>query len=137
MTTPVRYKRHRFAPEIIAHAVWSYFRYPLSLRLVEEMLLERGIVVSYETIRRWELKFGPVYARRLRRKPSRPTDIPHLDQVTISIGGGKHWLSRALDQHGYILDKSVQTGRNSKAAKHLLNQLTKKQGSCNRSILSN
>ena len=71
MTMPVSYKRHRFPPEIIAHAVWLYFRVPLSLRLVEEMLLERGIVVSYETIRRWGRKFGTDYARRFRRKPAR------------------------------------------------------------------
>ncbi len=75
MTKPISYKRHRFPPQIIAHAVWLYFRFPLSLRLVEEMLLERGIVVSYETIRRWGKKFGPAYARRLRRKLPRPTDI--------------------------------------------------------------
>jgi putative transposase len=66
--SPVSYKRHRFPPQIIAHAVWLYFRFPLSLRLVEEMLRERGIVVSYETIRRWAIKFGEDYARRLRRK---------------------------------------------------------------------
>ena len=71
MTKPISYKRHRFPPQIIAHAVWLYFRFPLSLRLVEEMLLERGIVVSYG----WGKKFGPEYARRLRRKPPRPTDI--------------------------------------------------------------
>ena len=72
MTKPISYKRHRFPPQIIAHAVWLYFRFPLSLRLVGEMLLERGIVVSYETVRGWALKFGPEYARRLRRKaPSR------------------------------------------------------------------
>jgi putative transposase len=76
MPNPVSYKRHRFPPhQIIAHAVWLYFRFPLSLRLVEEMLLERGIVVSYETIRQWARKFGPDYARRLRRKPPRPTGI--------------------------------------------------------------
>jgi putative transposase len=78
MNKPVSYKRHRFPPEIIAHAVWLYFRFPLSLRLVEEMLLERGIVVSYETIRRWGRKFGPDYARRLRRKQPSPNDIWHL-----------------------------------------------------------
>ncbi len=72
MIKSVSYKRHRFPPEIIAHAVWLYFRFPLSLRLVEEMLLERSMVVSYETVRRWALKFGPDYARRLKRKrPSR------------------------------------------------------------------
>jgi putative transposase len=77
MTQPaVSYKRHRFPPQIIAHAVWLYYRFPLSLRLVEEMLLERGITVSYETVRRWGIKFGPSYARRLRRKPARRSSRP-------------------------------------------------------------
>jgi putative transposase len=124
----VSYKRHRFPAEIIAHAVWLYFRFPLSLRLVEEMLLERGIVVSYETIRRWGRKFGREYARRLRRKQPRPTDIWHLDEVVISIAGKKHWLWRAFDQEGYVLDEIVQTRRNTKAAKRMLKRLLKKQG---------
>lgn len=84
---PISYKHHRFPPEIIARAVWLYYRFPLSLRLVEEMLLERGIVVSYETIRRWGIKFGPNYARRLPRKPVTSNDIWYLDEVVISIGG--------------------------------------------------
>lgn len=92
------YKNHRFPPQIIARAIWLYFRFPLSPRLVEEMLLERGIVVSYETIRRWSRKFGVAYVKQLRRrKPSRK-DIWHLDEVVISIGGRKHWLWRAVDQ---------------------------------------
>ena len=128
MPKPVSYKRHRFPPEIIAHAVWLYFRFPLSLRLVEEMLLERGIVVSYETIRRWGKKFGPDYARRLRRKPPRPNDIWHLDEVVICSAGKKHWLWRAVDQDGYVLDEIVQSRRNTKAAKRLLTRLMKKQG---------
>ena len=101
MSKPVSYKRHRFPPEIIAHAVWLYFRFPLSLRLVEEMLLERGIVVSYETVRRWALKFGPAYARRLRRKTPSRRDIWHLDEVVVThrwpealalAGRGSGWL---------------------------------------------
>ena len=123
----VSYKNHRFPPQIIARAVWLYFRFPLSLRLVEEMLLERGMVVSYETIRRWGRKFGPAYAKQLRRKkPSR--GIWHLDEVVISIGGRKHWLWRAVDQDGYVLDEIVQTRRDTKAAKRLLIRLLKKQG---------
>jgi hypothetical protein len=74
---PVSYKRHRFPPEIIAHTVWLYFRFPLSLRLVEEMLLERGVLVSYETVRRWALKFGQAYVRRLKRKRPSRGDIWH------------------------------------------------------------
>jgi putative transposase len=128
MTRPVSYKRHRFPPQIIAHAVWLYFRFPLSLRLIEEMLLERGILVSYETVRRWALKFGPDYARRLKRKRPSRYDIWHLDEVVITIAGKKHWLWRAVDQDGYVLDEVVQARRNTKAAKRLLKRLLKKQG---------
>ena len=128
MSNPVSYKRHRFPSQIIAHAVWLYFRFPLSLRLVEEMLLERGIIVSYETIRRWALKFGPDYARRLKRKTPSRRDIWHLDEVVITIAGKKHWLWRAVDQDGYVLDGIVQARRNTKAAERLLMRLLKKQG---------
>ena len=128
MSKPVSYKRHRFPPEIIAHAVWLYFRFPLSLRLVEEMLLERGIVVSYETVRRWSLRFGPAYARRLRRKAPSCRDIWHLDEVVVTIAGQKHWLWRAVDQDGYVLDEVVQTRRDTTAAKRLLKRLLRKQG---------
>ena len=123
----VTYKRHRFPPQIIARAVWLYFRFPLSLRLVEEMLLERGIAV-YETIRRWGKKFGPDYARRLRRKQPSRDDIWYLDEVAITIAGERHWLWRAVDQDGYVLDEIVQNRRNAKAAKRLLTRLLKKQG---------
>jgi putative transposase len=125
---PVSYKRHRYPASVIAHAVWLYFRFPLSLRLVEEMLLERGIVVSYETIRCWAKKFGPDYARRLQRKAPNPTDVWHMDEVVVTIGGRKHWLWRAVDQDGYVLDEIVQARRNTKAAKRLLIRLMKKQG---------
>ena len=128
MTLPaVSYKNHRFPPHIIANAVWLYYRFPLSLRLVEEMLLERGIVVSYETIRRWGRKFGPDYIRRLRRKQPSPNDVWHLDEVVVSIAGRKH-LWRAVDQDGYVLDEIVQTRRNTKAARQLLIRLLKNQG---------
>ncbi|MHC2483174.1 putative transposase [Rhizobium leguminosarum] len=129
MNSPaVSYKNHRFPPQIIARAVWLYFRFPLSLRMVEEMLLERGIVVSYETIRRWGRKFGTAYARQLRRKKPSRKDIWHLDEVVISIGGRKHWLWRAVDQDGYVLDEIVQARRDTQAAKRLLVRLLKKQG---------
>jgi putative transposase len=128
MTKFISYKRHRFPPDIIAHAVWLYFRFPLSLRLVEEMLLERGILVSYETVRRWALKFGLDYARRLKRKRPNRLDIWHLDEVVITIAGRKHWLWRAVDQNGYVLDEIVQPRRDTKAAKRLLRRLLKKQG---------
>jgi len=122
------YKHHRFPPQIIAHAVWLYFRFPLSLRLVEEMLLERGIVVSYETIRRWGKKFDPGYARRLHRKKPSRSDVWHLDEVVITIAGKKQWLWRAVDQDGYVLDEIVQNRRDTKAARRLLTRLLKKQG---------
>jgi putative transposase len=88
---PVSYKRHRFPREIIAHAVWLYFRFPLSLRLFEEMLLERGIVVSYETIRRWAIKFGADYARRLKRKLLKPTGASRRGDEHLA-GGGRQYL---------------------------------------------
>jgi putative transposase len=127
-TLPISYKRHRFPRQIIAHAVWLYYRFPLSLRLVEEMLLERGIIVSYETVRRWARKFGPEYARRLRRKQPTRHDVWHLDEVVVSIAGEKRWLWRAVEQDGYVLDEIVQTRRNTKAAKRSLTRLLKKQG---------
>ena len=124
----MNYKRHRFPRQIIAHAVWLYFRFPLSLRLVQEMLLERGIALSYETIRRWALKFGPDYARRLKRKKPGPRDVWHLDEVVVSISGEKRYLWRAVDQDGYVLDELVQARRNAKAAQRLLKRLLHKQG---------
>ncbi|UFS80101.1 IS6 family transposase (plasmid) [Rhizobium sp. T136] len=124
----VSYKRHRFPSAVIARAVWLYLRFPLSLRLVEEMLLERGIVVSYETIRCWAKKFGRDYAGLLRRKAPSPNDVWHLDEVVITIGGKRHWLWRAVDRDGYVLDEIVQARRNTKAARRLLTRLMKKQG---------
>ncbi len=129
MSAPtISYKNHRFPPQIIARTVWLYFRFPLSLRLVEEMLLERGIVVSHETIRRWGRKFGAAYAKQLRKKTPLRTDIWHLDEVVVTIGGRKHWLWRAVDQDGYVLDEIVQVRCDTKAAKRLLISLLKKQG---------
>jgi putative transposase len=133
---PISYKRHRFPSELIAHAVWLYFRFPLSLRLVEEMLLERGVVVSYETIRRWALKFGADYARRLKRKTPTRHDVWHLDEVVISINGEKRTLWRAVDQDGYVLDEIVQIHRNTKAARRLLTRLLRKQGGSPKRIVT-
>ncbi|KZL10345.1 Integrase core domain protein [Pseudovibrio axinellae] len=132
----ISYKRHSFPPEIIAHVVWLYHRFSLSLREVEEMLLERGIMVSYETIRRWGLKFGPDYVGRLRRKASSSNDIWHLDEVVVSIQGKKHYLCRAVDQDGYVLDEILQTRRNTKAAKRLLMRLLKRQGKAPKRIIT-
>ena len=128
MSRSASYKRHRFPPQIIAHAVWLYFRFPLSLQLVEEMLLERGIFIPYETVRRWALQFGPDYARRLKRKRPSQSDVWHLDEVVITIAGQKHWLWRAVDQDGSVFDEILQIRRDTKAAKRLLKWLLKKQG---------
>src|SRR5215213_6083647 len=123
-----RYARHRFPAEVISHAVWLYFRFPLSLRMVEEMLAARGLLVSHETVRQWALKFGQGFDNKIRRRLPAAGDKWHLDEVAISIAGRKHWLWRAVDQHGVVLDILVQSRRNAKAAKRLLRKLLKKQG---------
>ena len=120
-----RYARHRFPAEVISHAVWLYFRFPLSLRMVEEMLAARGIVVSHETVRQCAMKFGESFAKQIRRRLPAPGDKWHLDGVAIRIAGRKHWLWRAVDQHGAVLDILVQSRRNAKAAKRLLRKLLK------------
>jgi putative transposase len=123
-----RYARHRFPAEVISHAVWLCFRFPHSLRMVEELLAARGILVSHETVRQWALNFGRGYANQIRRRLPAPGDKWHLDEVVISIAGRKHWLWRAVDQHGVVLDILVQSRRNAKAAKRVLCKLLKKQG---------
>ena len=126
-TSPT-YKNHRFPIEIVARAIWLYFRFNVSLREVEEMMLERGIVVSYETIRRWCRKHGTDFTRRLHRKPPSQNDVWHLDELAVRINGRRCWLWRAVDQDGYVLDEIVQNRRNTKAARRLLIRLLKKQG---------
>jgi putative transposase len=122
-----RYARHRFPAEVISHAVRLYFRFPLSLRMVEEMLATRGILISHETLRQWALKFGQGFANQIRRRLPAAGDKWHLDEVVISIAGQKHWLWRAVDQHGIVLDILVQSRRDAKGAKRLLRKLLKKQ----------
>ncbi|MCZ1021249.1 IS6 family transposase [Streptomyces noursei] len=119
------YKGHRYPVEIISHCVWLYFRFPLSFREVEELMLERGVVVSYETIRRWCAKFGQDYANRLCRRRRRPGDTWHMDEVFIKINGVIHYLWRAVDQDGNVLDILVQPRRNAKAAKKFFRRLLK------------
>src|SRR5712672_2137909 len=104
------YAGHRYPAEIISYAVWLYFRFPLSLRMVEEMLAARGISVTHETIRQWGLKFGGEFANRIRRRAPRRGDKWHLDEVVISFAGKRHWLWRAVDQDGFVLDVLVQSG---------------------------
>ena len=124
----ISYRRHRFPPEIIQQAVWLYFRLPLSFRDVEDLLTERGINVSYETVRRWALKFGLTYARKLRRLRPRPDGRWLLDEVFVSINGKRRYLWRAVDSEGEVLDILVQSRRNKKAALKLMRKLLKKQG---------
>jgi putative transposase len=121
------FKRHRFPPEIIRHSIWLYARFTLSFRDVEEMLAERGLDVSYETVRRWFLKFGSVIAANLRRTRPRPSDHWHLDEMVIVIRGKRYWLWRAVDNEGEVLDFLVQGARNAKAAGKLMKKLLKKQ----------
>src|SRR6201993_4581269 len=120
------YAGYRYPAEIISYAVWLYFRFPLSLRMVEEMLATRGISVTYETIRQWGLKFGREFANRVRRRAPRRGDKWHLDEIIITIAAKKHWLWRAVDEEGFVLDVLVQSRRDKKAAKCLFRQLLKK-----------
>jgi putative transposase len=118
-------KRHRFPSEIIAHGVWLYFRFCLSYRDVEELLLARGVIVTYEAIRQWCRKFGQAYANQLRCRRPRPGDTWHLDEVFLTINGQRHYLWRAVDQDGNILDILVQRRRDKKAAKTFFRKLLK------------
>jgi putative transposase len=124
-TTAPNYIGFRFPPEIISHAVWLYFRFSLSFRDVEELLAQRGIVVTYETVRQWCLKFGQTYANELCRRRPRCGGKWHMDEVVLTIRGQKHYLWRAVDQDGNILDILVQSHRNKKAAKRFFRKLLK------------
>src|SRR3954470_10138754 len=124
----ISYRRHRFPPEVIRHAVWLYLRFALSYRDVEELLADRGLDVSYETVRRWVLKFGPNYARNLRRLRPRPSDQWHLDEMVVSIQGRHMYLWRAVDSEGEVLDLLVQPERDKAAALRLMRKLLRKQG---------
>jgi transposase-like protein len=125
---PISYARHQFPAEIIRHATWLYLRFTLSYRDVEELLAERGIAVTYETVRRWVVKFGPSFARNLRRLRPRPTGTWHLDEMVVSIQGKRMYLWRAVDSEGEVLDLLVQSKRDTKAALRLMRKLLKKQG---------
>lgn len=120
-----QYKNHRFPPEIIAHAVWLYHRFCPSFRDVEELLAARGIIVSYEAVRQWCLKFGPAFAKQLRHRQGRPGDTWHLDEMVVTIAGKRHYLWCAVDQDGDVLDILVQKQRNTHAAKRFFRKLLK------------
>ncbi len=119
------YTGYRFPAEIISHAVWLYFRFPLSYRDVEELMAARGVIVTYETIRQWCRTFGQQYANQLRRRRGQTGDKWHLDEVFLKINGKLHYLWRAVDQHGNVLDILVQSRRNKQAAKKFFRKLLK------------
>ena len=119
------YRKHRFPPEIIAHAVWLYHRFSLSCREVEELLAERGVIVSHEAVRQWCFKFGQAFAKKLRRRRGQPGDTWHLDELLIRIKGGRSYLWRAVDQDGDTLDILVQKRRNTGAATRCFRKLLK------------
>jgi transposase-like protein len=124
----ISFARHQFPPAIIRHAVWLYVRFTLSYRDVEDLLAERGLDISYETVRRWVLKFGPLFAQELRRRRPRPTSRWHLDEMAVMIAGRQFWLWRAVDDEGEVLDLLVQSRRDKAAAVKLMRKLLKKQG---------
>ncbi len=123
-----RYHGYRFPSEIISHAVWLYCRFCLSLRDVEDLLAERGVIVSYETIRQWSRKFGAAYARKLKRREGRLGDTWHLDELFVTIQGKRQYLWRAVDQDGDVIDILVQPRRNRRAAERFFRKLLKGQG---------
>jgi len=119
------YPRRRFHSDVIKRVIWLYFRFNLSLRDIEELMVERGVDVSYETIRRWIEQFGPVFVKRIRTRSPNPSSVWHLDEVYTKINGKMVYLWRAVDDEGTVLDIVVQARRNKKAAKRLLRKLLK------------
>ncbi len=132
----VSYHGYRFPPDIISHAVWLYHRFCLSFRDVEDLLAQRGVTVTYETIRQWCQRFGPVYARRLRRRRGRMGDIWHLDEVFVTIQGRRQYLWRAVDEDGDVLDILVQSHRDRRAAVRFFRTLLKAQGRVPRRLIT-
>jgi putative transposase len=133
---PPSYRGYRYPVEVISHAVWLYFRFNLSLRDVEELLAERGVSVTYETIRAWCAKFGPSYATTLRRRRPHPSDKWHLDEVQLKIKGKRYWLWRAVDKCGVVLDILVQQRRDQVAAENFLRRVISATGSEPRVVIT-
>jgi putative transposase len=130
------YKRHRFPSEIISYAVWLYYRFNLSHRDIEDLLAERGITVSYESIRLWCIKFGAKYSRRLKRKHQGYGDTFFIDEVFVKIQGKQHYLWRAVDQDGEVVDVFLQRRRDGKAAKRFFKRLLRASGNEPRRIVT-
>ena len=137
MTSPVpSYHGYRFPPDIIAHAVWFYYRFSLSFRDVEDLLAQRGVTVIYETIRRWCRTFGRAYVRRLRQRRGRLGDTWYLDEVFVTLNGRQQYLWRAVDEDGDLLDILVQSRRNRRAAVRFFRKLLKRQGCLPRRLIT-
>ena len=130
------YHGYRFPPDIIAHAVWLYFRFSLSFRDVEDLLAQRGITVTYETVRRWCRTLGSAYARRLRQRRGRLGDTWHLDELFVTLNGRQQYLWRAVDEDGDVLDILVQSRRNRRAAVRFFRKLLKRQGCLPRRLIT-
>ena len=130
------YKRHRFPPDIISYAVWLYSRFNLSHRDIEDLLAERGITVSREAIRRWCIKFGAIYARRLKRKHRGYGDTFYIDEVFVKIQGKQHYLWRAVDQDGEVVDVYLQAKRDGATAKRFFRRLLRSHGGEPRKIVT-
>ena len=130
------YHGYRFPPDVISHAVWLYYRFCLSFRDAEDLLAQRGVTVTYETIRQWCQRFGPVYARQLRRRRGRMGDTWHLDEVFVTIQGRQQYLWRAVDEDGDVLDILVQSHRNRRAAVRFFRKLRKTQGRIPRRLIT-
>ena len=125
MNTPSIYRGYRFPPDVIAYAVWLYHRFTLSLRDIEDLLAERGVVVSYETIRQWAGTFGPEFAHRIKKRQGPRGDRWFPDEMTVSIRGQRRYLWRAVDQEGDVLDILIQKRKNTQAAKTFFRKLLK------------
>jgi transposase-like protein len=135
-TNGPNYRGYRYPPQIISNVVWLYHRFCLSLRDVEDLVAERGIVVSYETVRQWCRKFGPAYARAAKRRTGRLGDTWYLDEVFVTIKGRRHYLWRAVDQDGDTLDILVQSRRNQRAAERFFRKLLKGEGASPRQLVT-
>ena len=120
------YKRHRYPPEIISYAVWLYFRFNLSYRDIDDILAQRGVIVSYESIRFWCIKFSALYTKRLKRTHRGYGDTFYIDEVFVKINGKQHYLWRAVDQDGEVLDVYLQTKRDAVTAKRFFKRLIRK-----------
>ncbi|MEH6617660.1 MAG: IS6 family transposase [Porticoccus sp.] len=130
------YKRHRFPPDIISYAVWLYYRFNVSHRDIEDLLAERGITVTRESIRLWCIKFGTIYSRRLKRRHRGYGDIFFIDEVFVKINGKQHYLWRAVDQDGEVVDVYLEARRDGAAAKRLFKRLLRSHGSEPRKIVT-